>query len=371
MPRGAKLTREVEDLIVRACIVHPEWISKPKKIQEWVINNLSKLQKEWGGPNWPGRDVIQDRLRKIVRPNLEKKPLEVKRLDGPWSLGASDETGISPEATADLLDVWKYCLAIGHTFTIREAKWVARIRTAIQTSRNVYRYRGALLLGYAKEYAIRERISKISGSPMDTRDIDGNLCFQERDWDWIVFRATGMIPRLTTEYYIKELSEYNLFNIYFNAASYVAEQNMSKVDLNRITSLASELSEKQTYMFAALLSYLSKGPLWKELSDREYLSILDYLTDLVTKELVDDLEESFDTKGIYETLDVSNWHDRLNGLVPEDVLSPDLLKLVGYEVATHTETVDKPLPHLKNYPERTRYKAVFTLNRNKQEGGTT
>jgi len=370
MPRGAKLTPEVEDLIGRACIAHPEWISKPKKIQEWVIDKLSEPQKVWGGPNWPGRDVIQDRLRKIVRPNLEKRPPEVKRLDEPWSLGASEQTGISPEATADLLDVWKYCLAIGHTFTIREAKWVARMRTAIQTSQNVYQYRGALLFGYANEYAIRERISEILGSPMDTRDIDGNLCFQEHDWDWIVFRAIGMIPRLTTKYFNKELSEYNLFNIYINAASYVAEQNMPEVDPNRITGLASELSEKQAYMFAALLSYLSKGPLWKELSDGEYLSILDYLTDLVTKELVDDLEESFFTKGIYETLDVSNWHDRPNGLAPEDVLSPDLLKLVGYEVATHTQTVDKPFPRRKNYPERTRYKAVFTLNQNKQKGGT-
>lgn len=373
MPRGAKLTPHVEDLIMRACVEHPEWISKPKKIQEWVIDNLHEPEKVWGGPNWPGIDVIKNRLREKIRPNFENRPPEIKRLDEEWSLGASDEKGISTEATADLLDVWKHCLAIGHTFTIREAKWVARIHTVIKASQNIYQYRGALLFGYAHEYAIRERISEILDSPMYTRDLDGNLCFKERDWDWIVFRATGMIPRITVKYYNKELSEHNLFGIYFNVASYVAERKMLGVDPNVINNLALGLSEKQSYMLAALLLYLSKGPLWKELSNREHLSILDYLKDLVTKELTDDLEmESFHTKFTYQNLDFSHWHDRPNGLAPEDVLSPDLLKLVGYEVTTHAETIDNPFPHLKNYdyPRHTRDKAVFTLNRNKREGGT-
>lgn len=314
------------------------------------------------------RDAIKEKLPSYdtVRPFC-KKWKEPDVLDKPWSLGAPDETGISCEATVDLLDVWKYCLAIGHTFTIREAKWVARIRTAIQASENIYQYRGALLFGYAHEYAIRERISKILKSHMDTHDIDSNLCFQERDWDWVVFRAMGIIPRLSTKYFNKELSEHNFLGIYFNTASYVAEQNMPNVDPNRIKGLAQELSDKQAYMFAALLSYLSKGHLWKELSIMEHLPILDYLTDLVTKELVD--EESFHTKGIYMQLDVSNWRDRPNGLTPEDVLSPDLLELVGYEVVTHNQNVDKPFSYLKNYSEHTRYKAVFTLNQNSNKGG--
>ena len=363
MPRGAKLTPHVEGLIATACIEHPEWISKPKKIREWVTANLCESEKVWGGPNWPGIDVIKDRLRTKIRPNLENRPPEVKRLDEEWSLGASDENGISTEATADLLDTWKHCLAIGHTFTVREAKWVARMGTAVKATQNVYQYRGALLFGYAHEYAIRERISEISGSPMDTRDLDGNLCFQERDWDWIVFRATGMIPRITIKYYDKELAEHNLFGIYFNVASYVAEQKMHGVDPNKINDLALGLSDKQACMLAALLLYLSKGPLWKELSNEEYLSILDYLKDLVMKELADDLErESFNIKFNYQSLDFSHWGDRPNGLAPEDVLSPDLLKLVGYEVATYAQTVDTLFPGRKNYPERTRYKAVFTLN---------
>ena len=364
MPRGAKLTPHVEGLIVTACIERPEWISKPKKIQGWVIANLYESEKVWGGSNWPGIDVIKDRLRKKIRPNLENRSPEVKGLDEGWSLGASGKNEISTEATADLLDAWKHCLAIGHTFTIREAKWVARIRTAIRTSQNIYQYRGALLFGYAHEYAIRERISEILGSPMDTRDLDGNLCFSERDWDWIVFRATGTIPRITIKYYNKELSEHNLFGIYFNVASYVAKRKMPGVDPNTINNLALGLSEKQAYMLAALLLYLSKGPLWKELSNEEHLSILDYLKDLVRKELADDLEmESFNTKFAYQNLDFSHWGDRPNGLAPEDILSPDLLKLVGYEVAKHAETIDNPNPNLKNYPRHTRYKAVFTLDR--------
>jgi len=360
-----RVSKPIEESLIELIKQEDDIAKKKKHPAKWYRDEVAKFLKLSERDN-PSLRSYEDKI------SYFRERLRIKNpLDAPWSIAASLKYGISPEATADLINVWKYCLAIGHTFTIREAKWVALIRTAIQTSRNVYQYRGALLFGYANEYAIRERISEILSSPMDTRDIDGNLCFQERDWDWVVFRAIGMIPRLTTKYYNKELSEYNLFSIYINAASYIAEQNMPEVDPNRIISLASELSEKQAYMFAALLSYLSKGPLWREISTRvEYLSILDYLTDLVTKELVDDLETSFHTKTSYKELDVSHSRDRPNGLAPEDVLSPDLLKLVGYEVATHTQTVDKPYPHLKNYPERTRYKAVFTLSRNKQEGGT-
>jgi hypothetical protein len=120
-------------------------------------------------------------------------------------------------------------------------------------------------------------------------------------------------------------------------------------------------------MFAALLSFLSKGPLWAKIPIWKHSSIFSYLKELVTKELVDDLGESFNTKRNYEHLDLSHWHDRPSGLAPEDVLSPDLLKLVGYKVATHTDTVDNPFPHLKNYPRRTRYKAVFTLSEGEQK----
>lgn len=353
--RGPNIPDSVRGVIAEV------YLEDTNRVAKEIVAELHRRLRNQGmqlKPSWPGLSSVQKELTKQRKTDDARTP-ESKKLDKPWSIGSSIEHDIPPEATADLLDVWKYCLAISHTFTIREAKWVVHIRTALQTSQNVYQYRGALLFGYANEYAIRERISEILGSPMDTRDIDGNLCFQEHDWDWIVFRALGMIPRLTTNYYNKELSEYNLFGIYFNAASYMAGQKMPKVDLNRIGALASNLSEKQAYMFAALLSYLSKAPLWNKLTDREYLSILDYLTDLVTQELVDDVEEASYIKTSYGKLDVSAYYDRPNGLTPEDVLCPDLLKIVGYEVTTHTETVDNLSPDLRDYSNRERYKAVY------------
>jgi predicted transcriptional regulator len=305
--------------------------------------------------------------------------------DSPWSLGVSKTLDISPEATADLLKVWKCCLAIGHTLTIREAKWVALIRTAIETEvnpsknnlnpdsnnhqikPNPWKYRGVLLFGFAYEYAIRERIAEISGSPMDTRDLDGGLCFQDRDWVWVVFRALGIIPRLTTTYFNEKLSEYDYFHIYFNPASVVVDKICRSIDPNEIKNLALELTEEQSYMFAALLTFLSKGPLWKEIPPGDHEPIFNYLKELVMKELADISEYVVSRTDVYEGLDLSQWRDRPKGLEPEDVLYPDLLKLAGYKVTTHTETVDRPNSFRKddlvdlNYPGGKRYKAVFNL----------
>ncbi len=370
MPRGAKLTPEVDKIIAEACIQHPEWISKPAKIQQWVIAQLPESLKLWGGPNWPGKDVIQDRLRKTIRPNLEGRAPEVKLLDKFWSMGAFDVpgSGISPEAANDLIEVWKYCLAIGHIFTIREAKWVNRLRIAVKAETR----RTGYLFAFAYEYAIRERISEILKTPMDTRDLDGRLSDVHYDWDYAVFRSLNMIPRLTLDFRTRNdlLPQSDRSVSYFasQAASIVAEQHMPPdADrdirvLNPITGYSYGLSQVQDRACAAMLLFLSKGPLWNTISLEEYMSILGYLKELVTKEMGE--VETI----VHKNLDFSNYKDRPNGLTPEDVLSVDLLKRVGYEVVTHEQTIDNPYPNLKELRHVGRYKAVYKAP-GQSEGG--
>jgi len=158
MPRGAKLTPKVEGLIAGVCIEHPEWISKPKKIQQEVIRQLPDSLRDWGGPNWPGVDVIKDRVRKKIRPELENRPPESKRLDEPWSIGclAEHEYDIPPEALPRVLQVWVYTLENKwKPLTIRQVKWVARLSYVVKDLASLYTA--------ALDLAQDERITEITG----------------------------------------------------------------------------------------------------------------------------------------------------------------------------------------------------------------
>lgn len=224
MPRGAKLTPEVEELIAKVCIEHPEWISKPKKIQQEVIRQLPDSLKVWGGPNWPGRDVIQDRLRKKIRPNLENRPTESKRLDTPWSIGALAQYPIPPEALPVVLrafyaerstdsktdEYFRIRYELGHEsyLTIRQALWIARLSPlfkyptivlsvdpsgafdtyaayeAASDERDAqyaeFNLVTAQLVHWARMYAFQQRRNEIMGKPLpfDTSNLDMNLLWR-------------------------------------------------------------------------------------------------------------------------------------------------------------------------------------------------
>lgn len=223
MPRGAKLTPEVEALIIKVCIKYPELISKPKKIQEEVIRQLPDKLKVWGGSNWPGRDVIQDRLRKKIRPNLEKRPPEVKRLDTPWSIGTLAQYPIPPEALSAVLRAFyaerrtdsatdEY-FRIGYEFgnetylTIRQALWIARLSplfkyptfvVSASPEEDIAQYARfnlvtAKLVHWAHMYALEERMTEIMGKPLDTSHLDIGFYIHAGDE---ISRSLLSFPRL-------------------------------------------------------------------------------------------------------------------------------------------------------------------------------
>lgn len=164
MPRGAKLTDEVERLIARVCMEHPEWLAKPQKIQQEVIRQLPYRLKVWGGPNWPGKSVIQDRLKKI-RPKFENRPPEVEQLDAPWSLGYLAKYDMSPDALPIVMRIYRGRLRQEEQhFTIREALWIARLHKIIDDP--------IVLERFASAYALRDQIDWILNSPVYTRSLD-------------------------------------------------------------------------------------------------------------------------------------------------------------------------------------------------------
>jgi len=302
------------------------------------------------------RDRLPEKesIAKIISTALTHKNM----LDEPWALAESTNpiNNIPPEATHVLLHVWKLCLALGYTLTIREAQWIARIRTAIPLSPS----RLGKLFYYAHEYAIRERVSAISKKAFDTRDLDAELIMGDRER--ITFEALGFIPPKSFAF-IKEkshglvviLSEKGdashlaiLENIpknaedkLFNDKEQFDEEKYSKMRDNIFTregieqiantpehtlfedlySYSDGLTQEQDRIFAATLVYLSKGTLWNTLSMDDYISILSYLKEGVTKTV--------------SSLDLLRIHfsaQEQNGLKPEHIISPEILQMVGHLV---------------------------------------
>jgi len=119
MAKGPIVTPEVEVLIASVHDKHPKW--KAPQIRNTVEGILRKKNPKLP-KGWPSLSKVQKILAQVKR-HLE----EPSREDMLWSLGTLNEYPISPEVIPYVLDVWKLRVARGETFTIREAKWVARL----------------------------------------------------------------------------------------------------------------------------------------------------------------------------------------------------------------------------------------------------
>ena len=93
---------------------------------------------------------------------------KVKEEDKPWCIGVSAKYGIPDEANADLLKMRRLCLLVDKDLSIRQAKWVARLR-------------GVVLVGSlyfeAIMYAARERAFLLHNKDVITTDLDALIMF--------------------------------------------------------------------------------------------------------------------------------------------------------------------------------------------------
>ena len=364
MPRGAKLTPEIEDLIVKVCIEHPEWLAKPSKIQQEVIRQLPDSLKTWGGPNWPGIDVIKDRLRKNIRPKLENIPTKSKRLDEPWSIGASVEHGIPPEASKDLFDIWRFSLAMDRPISIRQAKWIVHIRNLFYTisTGNVYSdkvNRNLWLIRQSWLYSIMERVSEIEEKHFDTTDLD-TASFMP-NWERATASKLGNVSSI--DYSQEALAKLEKQGISLTSPA-VSIKSAEQAVWHAVRAEPPQhmeiyasgwddevLPEEDDLVAVYWLMHLSKGPLWNKLPSRpEVVKI--WLERWQMREQGHFIPDSggYPDDSLYSRqLAIRNrlleWvkkHSRmairdyhtLTEQHPALVLSPKLLTAVGYEVPT-------------------------------------
>jgi len=183
--------------------------------------------------------------------------------DQAWSLSTSAKYGIPDELNGDLFQILKGCLIIGRTLTIREAKWIARLKEVVPPENLLY---------HAVQYSIRERACLVSEIANDTADLDAELVFGKYDSKTSFFAAinTGIIEKpkhiieKTQELII--ISPENMFNTnnVSNADRIIESIVLKPVGLD--FKHDDDLSEDGKTAYALWLRHLCKGTQWINLT---------------------------------------------------------------------------------------------------------
>lgn len=168
MAKGPVVSDEIKKTIAE--VYH----SDPNLIAKEVMAEVNRRHDGKG----PGLSSIQKSLSKIRARDKEeaKKGLEVG-----WSVAVSDKYDIPRDAYEVLLRVWRWNIVVGRTFTVREARWVARLWKIIPYEK---------LLARAVEYGWRERVAVSIGSEtVTTIDLDLAVAFEMNSMDWWPYRT--------------------------------------------------------------------------------------------------------------------------------------------------------------------------------------
>jgi hypothetical protein len=146
------------------------------------------LKREW--------EPLSEEAKGQYRSSIQK----ADELDQPWSIAASIKNGLPDSALGDLLAVWKLTILLKQTdpypvwtFTIRQARWVARLRAALPDAGTSLLFRSATL------YSRRERTAESQGGQLDTSDLDAELAFQHwksplHEWEYDQAVLSGAVP---------------------------------------------------------------------------------------------------------------------------------------------------------------------------------
>jgi len=274
-------------------------------------------------------------------------------VDEPWCIGVSSNYGIPIEATSDLLKILRKCLMFGRPFTIREAKWVARLRGIRDVD---------TILGLAEGYALRERVWEMENgnnpsakTNLDTSDIDASLSFRHEGQDSKKSRETswslrtgircGFVPDLNP--FADSIALSNKFEIDHSVAlmsiyrpGMMQYQIVAANKENPEVMVPVELSNEMDEVFATWLRKFDRdGYGWSNLKRDQRIEIADRLANEIIeaskemerlesckKEALQHIWESADKEYEYFTA-CGDLHHFINNWEP----SKELLHKVGLE----------------------------------------
>jgi len=330
-----------------------------KKPSAQLVLDKAREAIKLNGLQEPSLRKVQDILKEINYAN-EKRTEDQKALDEPWSLAASIKHRIPPEATSDLLMAWRYSLAAGYPLTVREAQWLAYLRNIHRLPEKTGVESTMRLLNLACDYAHRERVCDILQTPCTTSDLDGALVMPP--WELGTAMVLGklsaitwpadqneQLERLGTD---AEQDRYAGATPAAHADSSVdrlvwsespdllvaelrermEEANRYMKEPHRPRKERQELSEEQDLVYAYWLWYLGRGPRWKLLSRAERSGIKCQLLTWVKEEVKKNTKPPgfiIPSQGFWATT------------APWNIIDPDLVKLVGYDVPDQPDTKEQ------------------------------
>ncbi len=163
MSRGPWVSDRVGTRIEEVAELYP-------KLTPWQIRE--QLVREFEGTDYfvPGPDGVRRRVNRVRQFREED--------DSPWSLADSGSPGMAPEVLKDVMAVWKDCLIGGDTFTVRHAKWVARLSGVVPERKGIGSGRVEELYRWALIYTARERTCRARQTRFDTTDLDARIAFE-------------------------------------------------------------------------------------------------------------------------------------------------------------------------------------------------
>jgi len=154
IPKSAKL--KINEISL-AC-----WDKSPEELLDPIKKAIGRLV---------GRMPVDRTILNYISSARQGEP---SPFDKAWGLGIPIEYGIPIEANNDLLNIRRWGIAVDRTFTIREAKWAARLRGTVPPSQ---------LLKEAFTYATRERACELLRmKKVYTDDLDAELALRINDW---------------------------------------------------------------------------------------------------------------------------------------------------------------------------------------------
>jgi hypothetical protein len=166
MAKGPIITNAVEAIIAAVYQKHPKW--KAPEVRNEVSHLLRKDNPQIPS-GWPSLSSVQKVLATVRR--TAKDDIPQKK---PWSMATLDEHPIPPEAIPFVLNVWKLRVAREEGFTIREAKWVARLfRFSAEGIKDIVFIKW--LSDVASTYAQLELLYLLIKEPLDTTLLDANF----------------------------------------------------------------------------------------------------------------------------------------------------------------------------------------------------
>lgn len=254
---------------------------------ESLARKIAKeLYEEWDLAYVPAWESLQD----IVQ---EARRFPPSDYDVPWSVAASVQHGLPAEATRDLFYIWRVSLAIDRPITVRQARWIAHLRTLYPVPAGPYSHKAMAALTLINRSwlcGVAERVSEISparsqsAGDFDSSAIDAAIFMPpwenatalqlDRIGGWVFpaevlarIEEKGDIPLRSTPESIRSVEEAVWRGVRSEPPGYMEVM----ADVGRPEDL---LPEEEDLVAAYWLSHLSKGPLWDDLPEQPLIEAL-------------------------------------------------------------------------------------------------